>query len=217
MTVERNSSKANEFSIGLIACSRHQSGSYLPWAQHRPNINFASEVVDTSTDYLVENLGYGERRDARVYYRFWDSEQWTGHTALLARRKGIAVWATGWVPKKEVLATLKAMIGATVPGEWQNDLPMLDDPTSISLEFPVAPEIINDFIRFWKTQSAGIANYCFEGHAGQDANCAWSAVTILRDFLDANLGHVAHGLAKVTSPRQGTLMGQIAGGELLQP
>ena len=45
MTVVSYSGNAGDNAIGLIACSRHQSGSYMPWAQHRPKMDFINPVL----------------------------------------------------------------------------------------------------------------------------------------------------------------------------
>lgn len=44
MTVVAYSGNAGDNAIGLIACSRHQSASYLPWAQHKPRMDFINPV-----------------------------------------------------------------------------------------------------------------------------------------------------------------------------
>jgi hypothetical protein len=218
MTVVAYSGNTADHAIGLIACSRHQSGSYMPGAQHRPKMDFVNPVNGgPAIDYLRRELGYESTRFSRNYFRFWDSEQWTGHTALFARVSGQAAWARGWVPKAGVKEYAVSLIGGgEVPGEWQDDLPMIDDPTSISLEYPVNALDPLKLMEYWDTRAATFTNYCFRVLGPGRCNCAWAAVTVLKDFaMDHQFQDIYTALQKVTVPGQGPLLSQIAGGDLL--
>jgi hypothetical protein len=218
MTVTAYSGNSGECSIGLIACSRHQSGSYMPWAQHRPKMDFVNPVDGgPAIDYLRRNLGYESTRSSRNYFRFWDSEQWTGHTALFARVSGQAAWARGWVPSPSLKNYAVSLLGGgAVPGEWQDDLPMIDDPTCISLEYPVRGTDPLKLMEYWDDVRNTFTTYCFRVLGPGECNCAWAAVTVLRDFANRfGFADIAAGLRKVQVPAQGTLMNQIASGALL--
>ena len=89
MTVVLNSGSNADFSIGLIATSRHQSGSYMPWAQHQPRMDWVvAPQGGPALDYIRNNLGYESTRYSRTYFNALSSEQWTGHTALFVRVQG---------------------------------------------------------------------------------------------------------------------------------
>lgn len=218
MTVQAFSGDTADFTIGLIACSRHQSNSMMPWAKHQPKLDFINPVQGgPAIQYLRDNLGYESTRYSRTYFRFWQSEQMTGHTALFVRIKGQAAWARGWVPAPSVSNYATALVGGgEVPGEWQDDLTMIDDPTCISLEYKVHLLKALQLITYWENNKATYTNYCFTVQGPGRCNCVWAAVSMLRDFAgDRGLGEIAARLAKVVDPAQGKLMGQIAGGELL--
>jgi hypothetical protein len=219
MTVVSFSGDVSTQSIGLIACSRHQSGSYLPGAQHKPKVDFIVPVNGgPAVDYLRKNLGYEATRYSRTYYKFWDSEQWTGHTALFARINGQAAFAQGWVPQASVSNYFTSLVmGGESPGEWQNDLPMIDDPTCISIEFPVDRLAAEGLVQYWaETARGNFTTYSYETLGPGRCNCAWAAKTILSDYAaQAGLADIVSAMQKIASPTQGKLMGQIMGGELL--
>jgi len=219
MTVVSYSGNAGDNAIGLIACSRHQSGSYMPWAQHTPKMDFINPVQGgPALDWMRKNIGFEATRYSRTYLKFWDSEQWTGHTALFVRLGGQAAFAEGWVPQAGVKSYFTTLVqGGEAPGEWQNDLPMIEDPTCISLEFPVTQVQASGLVSYWRDVARGLfKTYSFEVLGEGRCNCVWASSTVLRAYAEANgIGEVAAAMRKVTTPVQGKLMGQIMGGELL--
>jgi hypothetical protein len=219
MTVIAYSGNAGDHTIGLIACSRHQSGNYFPWAQHKPRMDFVVAVNGgPAIDYLRRELGYEATRYSRTYFKFWESEQWTGHTALFMRRGGQAAFAQGWVPVKAVTNYAYALVaGGEVPGEWQDDLQMIDDTTCVSLEFPVTQGQADGLVDYWTDIARGNFNtYCYSVLGQGRCNCVWASSTALRDYARrSGIPAIENAMAKITSPAQGRLMAQIMGGELL--
>ncbi len=218
MSVVSYNGNAAGHTIGLIACSRHQSGSYLPGGQHKPKMDFINPVNGgPAVDWLRRNLGYESTRSDRNYFRFWDSEQWTGHTALFVRLHGQAAFARGWVPKPGLVSYAKSLLGGgEVDGEWQDDLPMIDDVTSVSLEYDVGELDALSLIDYWDRAKDQFSTYCFTVQGPGRCNCVWAATTVLRDFASFyGLQPVAAGMQKVTDCAQGKLMNLIIGGSLL--
>lgn len=219
MTVVSYSGNAATQAIGLIACSRHQSGSYLPGSQHTPKMDFINPVNGgPAVDYLRQNLGYQSTRYSRTYFKFWNSEQWTGHTALFARVNGQAAFAQGWVPQASVGNYFKSLVlGGESPGEWQDDLTMIEDPTCVSVEFPVTQLLASGLVSYWMTTArTQFKTYSYEVLGPDRCNCAWAAKTVLSTYAGENgLNEIVAAMAKITSPTQGKLMGQIMSGALL--
>lgn len=218
MTVVLNSGSNADFSIGLIATSRHQSGSYMPWAQHQPRMDWVvAPQGGPALDYIRNNLGYESTRYSRTYFNALSSEQWTGHTALFVRVQGQAAWARGWVPQAGVRNYAQSLIGGgEVAGEWQDDLQMIDDPTCISLEYTVRALDPLKLMEYYEDHKTDYTTYCFRTLGPGRCNCAWGAVSMLRSFAVANgFNTINNALARVIVPTQGSLMNQIAGGELL--
>jgi hypothetical protein len=217
MTVIAYSGSATGNAIGLIACSRHQSSGYLPGSQHRPRMDFVNPVNGgPAVDYLRREMGYESSRSARTYWQFWNSEQWTGHTAVFVRLRGQAAWARGWVPQPSLLNYAGMLFGSEVPGHWQDDLAMIDDPTSISVEYDVSELTARSLIGYWESVRNQFTQYCFTVQGPGRCNCVWAATTVLRDYANfKGLTQIAAGLQKVQDCAQGKLMNQIAGGELL--
>lgn len=218
MTVVLNTGLASDFTIGIIACSRHQSGSYMPWAQHRPRMDWCVAPNDgPAVDYVRNNLGYESTRYSRTYFKALQSEQWTGHTALFARVQGQAAFARGWVPQAGLRNYATSLLGGgEVPGVWQDDLQMIDDPTCISLEYSVKALDPLRLMEFWDDHKTDYTTYCFQTLGPGRCNCAWSAVSMLRAFaLQYNFNEIAVALQKVVVPAQGSLMSQVASGDLL--
>ena len=203
--------------IGLIACSRHQTSGFLPTSQHKPKMDFINPVRGgPAVDYLRRELGYESSRYSRTYFQFWKSEQWTGHTALFVRLRGQAAWARGWVPQPSLINYGKMVFGSEIPGQWQDDLPMIDDPTAISLEYDVEELDCLSLLDYWDQAKDHFKMYCFTVQGDGRCNCVWAATTVLRDFANFyGLAQIAAGLRKVQDCAQGKLMNQIAGGELL--
>lgn len=218
MSVIEFSGNVGTHTIGLIACSRHQSTSMAPWAKHQPKMDFINPVNGgPAVDYLRRELGYESTRYARTYFRFWQSEQMTGHTALFARVKGQAAWARGWVPQPSASNWATALInGGEVPGEWQDDLAMINDPTCISLEYDVGALDPLRLMEYWDDKKTDFTHYAFTVNGIGRCNCVWAAVTTLKAFA-ASCGkqQIAAGLKKVDGPGLGPLMGKILSGDLL--
>ncbi|MEI6158883.1 MAG: hypothetical protein WCP77_03525 [Roseococcus sp.] len=168
-------------------------------------------------DYLRRELGYGSTRYSRTYFRFWQSEQMTGHTALFVRVKGQAAWARGWVPKPTVSNYASALLGGgEVPGEWQDDLTMIDDPTCISLEYDVGDLDTLRLMEHWDKYKSNFTQYAFTVNGSGRCNCVWAAITNLRNFASVfGKKNITSGLQRVDGPGQGPLMTKIAAGELL--
>ena len=94
---------------------------------------------------------------------------------------------------------------------------MIDDPTCVSLEFPVNQGQASGLVKYWRDVARGkFTTYSFEVLGEGRCNCVWASTSVLRAYAENNgLGEVAAAMRKVTSPVQGKLMGQIMGGELL--
>jgi len=217
MSVVAFNGNVGAHTIGLIACSRHQSNYWLPTSQHQPRMDFINPVNGgPSVDYLRRNLGYESSRFSRTYYQFWKSEQWTGHTALFVRMRGQASWARGWVPQPSLTAYGWMIIGSEICGQWRDDLSMIDDPTCLSLEFDVPPLHCIRLMQYWTFVKKNFTNYCFSYKGEGRCNCVRAATTVLLDFARKyGLSEVAAAMEKVKDSAQGKLMNQIAGGELL--
>lgn len=226
MTVHANSGLRTENTIGLIACSKHQSGSYMPWAPHRPRIDFEvalnEQTRGPATDYMKRELGYDSTRWSRLPSNPLNSEQFTGHTAVMVRRAGVMTWARGWVPQLGVANYVKTLLrGGAAPGEWQDDRGMIQDPTCVSYEIPVSDALCDHFLNHWRTESAKFVDYCFTVQGPGRCNCVWAAVSVLKRFCEIHRvmlpGNVpaAQRLAGVTGPAQGELMRLIVSGRLL--
>lgn len=225
MGVVLDSGRNAEYTIGLIACSRHQSGSYMPWAPHKPKIDFEVALKlatrGPAMEYLRDQLGYGSTRWSRMpTWNPIDSEQFTGHTAVMVRKAGKVDWASGWVPKFTPMNYLYSLLlGGSAPGEWQDDRGMIQDPTCISYEIIVKrPELCDEFLAYWEKVSRQFESYSFNVRSSRGCNCVWAAVSILKEFASghqAQLPGVVEGLSKVTGPSQGQLMTLIQSGALL--
>ena len=137
MTVAQFSGDISDFAVGLIATSKHQSGAWN--MRHQPKMDW---IMDPSasggaaqqqvTQYLQNQIGFDSNRWQR------GSEQFTEHTALFVRLKGTAAWSKGWVPRPGVGTYFQALVmGGECVGMWRDDLDMINDPTCISVEFPV--------------------------------------------------------------------------------
>ena len=123
----------------------------------------------------------------------------------------------GWVPQPGVVSYAKSLLGGgEVAGQWQDDLQMIDDSTSISLEYPVKELDCLTFMDFWGMVNDKFTTYCFTVLGPGRCNCAWAAVTVLRDFaVFYGLWEIEVGMRKVPDGTQGKLMNLMASGELL--
>ena len=222
MSVKSDNGNKNDYSLGLIACSRHQSNSLWPSAQHDPKLVFEVDVVDDFLDWLKENVGVGvtrwERLDKNSIPEFITHVQHMGHTALFVREGGIATWARGWVPDGGFLNDIRAYFDMKVQGKWDDkDLDMMNDQTCISLEYAVGKDNCKWFMsRFEETYQKLFKKYCTS--VGDDScNCVWFAVESLRHFFkDISEHEILSRLDLVTSCKQGILMKQILDGSLLE-
>lgn len=216
MTVLQDNGVLTDHAVGIVASSRHQASSYAPWAVHAPPLDFESAAGKAQIEkYMEANLGVGSSRWARTYLAFWASEQWTGHTALIQRKAGKIVWCQGWVPVPGWLNYAKAFfLGGSVPGQWQDDTPMLVDPTCVSLEVPCDASMGDALRTYWDQHKSGTANYAFET-TPNSCNCVTNAASIMRGFLAGQHRPEAAYFDNITSPLQGRLMRQILGGSLM--
>jgi hypothetical protein len=215
MTVARFSGDVSDFSIGLIATSKHQSGGWS--MQHRPKMDWVNDPSDSDpgaqqklTTYLQSQIGLDSNRWQR------GSVQFTGHTALFARVKGTASWSKGWVPKPGVDTYVNALLmGSECAGEWRDDLDMINDPTCVSVEFPVAQQLTAMLVSYFQTVSGRYTHYSFHVGGPGHCNCVWAAVEVLRDFAAEKGLPFAPRLTKVQDPLQGHMMQMVLSGELL--
>lgn len=215
MTVSRFSGDVSDYSIGLIATSKHQSSGWR--MQHQPKMDWVNDPSTSSPDaqgklttYLQSQIGLDSNRWQR------GSAQFTGHTALFVREKGNATWSKGWVPQPGLDTYFQALVmGGECAGEWRDDLDMMNDPTCVSVEFPVAPLYTSMLITFFEAVKSRYTHYSFKVGAPGHCNCVWAAVEVLKNFaLVKGLGF-AHRLAKVQDPLQGHMMQMILSGELM--
>jgi hypothetical protein len=131
---------------------------------------------------------------------------------------GQAAFAEGRVPQAGAKSYFTTLVqGGEAPGEWQNDLPMIDHPICISLEFPVTQVQASGLVPYWRDLARGqFKTYSFEVLGDGRCNCVWASSSVLRAYAESNgIAEVAAVMRKVTSPVQGKLMGQIMGRELL--
>jgi hypothetical protein len=199
----------------------------MPWAPHKPRLDFEVALNDQTrgpaTDYLQRELGYESSRWSRLpSWNPLDSEQFTGHTAVMVRRRGVVSWARGWVPQFSMKNYIQSLLlGGASPGEWQDDQGMINDPTCISYEVAVSDQLCDQFVNYWQTVSVEFQQYCFTVLGPRQCNCVWAAVSVLKEFATINTimlpGNVpvSRCLAKVTGPAQGQLMNLMASGQLL--
>jgi hypothetical protein len=221
MAVVAYSGNATEFAIGLIACSRHQSGgmynplSYSPNARHSPRMDLISAPNGgASADWMRDNIGSGSTRRDRGFRL--QSEQWTGHTALFARIKGTAAWAEGWVPHHDLWSNVSSIVfKAEADGQWQDDLPMTHDPTCVSLEFITTELNAASFVKFCKERQMNFTKWSSTAYPKPEGacNCVWAAKIILTEFAQQNdLQDALSAMRKITDGSQGKLMNMILSG-----
>ena len=190
MTVMQFNGNVGDFSIGLIATSKHQSGEWN--MRHQPKMDWVSDPSQSSSESQGQLTGYMQSQlglDSNRWQR--GSVQFTGHTALFVRSKGNAAWSMGWV------------------------LSMINDPTCVSVEFQVSQPLTEGLISFFHFVKDRYTHYSFSVGASGHCNCVWAAVEVLRDYaLLKGLGF-AQRLTKVQDPLQGHMMQKVLGGELL--
>lgn len=92
---------------------------------------------------------------------------------------------------------------------------MIDDPTCVSVEFPVPDHLTRMLIQYFHQVSGNYTHYSFTVGEHGHCNCVWASVEILRDFANEKGLNFAQRLNKVMDPMQGHMMQQILGGELL--
>ncbi|HWM92279.1 MAG TPA: hypothetical protein VN493_16055 [Thermoanaerobaculia bacterium] len=134
MAVSKNTGKENN-SIGLIAVSSLQG-----WLSHKPKTIQEDGVV-----YEQPGAGASILRRLLATLTFMSPKSAfgyviNGHTALMARVDGEITKVIGYNPKDYVAtAFLKYEKGyrIVVPGQWYDDIRMIDDPTAVSHEIPV--------------------------------------------------------------------------------
>lgn len=215
MTVARFNGNIADFSIGLIATSKHQSG---PWnMRHQPKMDWINDPANADpssrqklTTYLQTQIGLDSNRWQR------GSVQFTGHTALFVRSKGTAAWAKGWVPKPGLETYVQALIlGGECVGEWRDDLDMINDPTCVSVEFPATELLARMLISYFNSVKGHYTHYSFRVGGAGHCNCVWAAVEVLKDFATEHGLGFAQRLSKVQDPMQGHMMQLVLGGELL--
>lgn len=215
MTVAQFSGDISDFAVGLIATSKHQSGAWN--VRHQPKMDW---IMDPSasggaaqqqvTQYLQSQIGFDSNRWQR------GSEQFTEHTALFVRLKGTAAWSKGWVPRPGVGTYFQALVmGGECVGMWRDDLDMINDPTCISVEFPVRRWHCSMLIDYFDSVKDRFTHYSFSVGQQGHCNCVWAAVEVLRDFAIARGLGFAERLTKVQDPLQGRMMKMILGGALL--
>jgi hypothetical protein len=215
MTVMQFNGNVGDFSIGLIATSKHQSGEWN--MRHQPKMDWVSDPSQSSSESQGQLTGYMQSQlglDSNRWQR--GSVQFTGHTALFVRSKGNAAWSMGWVPKPGPGNYFQALVmGSECVGEWRDDLSMINDPTCVSVEFPVSQPLTEGLISFFHFVKDRYTHYSFSVGASGHCNCVWAAVEVLRDYaLLKGLGF-AQRLTKVQDPLQGHMMQKVLGGELL--
>lgn len=215
MTVQQFSGNNADYTIGLICTSKHQPGDWL--GRHKPRMdwitnpaNMPNQQSEAFQTYLKSNLGFDSTRFER------GTPQFTGHTALFARKAGTADWARGWVPRPGFGNYIDALImGGETEGMWRDDLFMITDPTCVSIEFNVAPPIVDQFKAFCEQEGQTYSHYSFGVGAPGHCNCVWSAVAVLKRFAEQKALPFAARLARVQDPKQGHMMQLVMSGELL--
>lgn len=203
MTVVANNGNPNDHSVGLVAVSRHQG-----WMWHTPDIPLQAAPDQGFGAWLGANLGVGAARWQR------GPQQFTGHTAVLARVGGVVTFVRGFVPNR--LGIPGALLfGAGVGGHWQDDAGMLADPTAVSFEVPVTQPQAGGFQAWFLGRAAAFTTYSLRGGNALDTfNCVLAAVTTLVNYL-LDLGGCepyVQQLMAVNTSGQGAFMRLMYGG-----
>jgi hypothetical protein len=193
MTVLRDNGNPNDFSIGIIAVSRHQDA--LRDGIHRP---LTGDVSRVPTAY--QDIGYGCTRAARGPLPY----KHIGHTAVIARIGGVITFARGFVPQRvnEInIANQQAVMGVIqevrdwdgVVGAWHDDIAMLEDPTCISYEIHVSQIVATSlplWFRFRRYVPRNIDYLIYSllhGRGNSAFNCVGAALTLITEYLDEQL------------------------------
>lgn len=141
-------------------------------------------------------------------------EQFTGHTAVMARVAGRVEFVRGLVPN--VSGYLWAFFGQGGGGHWQNDLAMLSDPTCVSFEVPVPEAEARAFPLWFNNASSAINVYALRnGNAHSSFNCVLGAVTVMVNYLvesGSDQSAYVQQLLKVQDSLQGHVMRDITSG-----
>jgi len=203
MAVVLNNGNLDDHSVGIVAISRHQG-----WWRHAPDIPWEIAPDEDFDEWAGGNLGIGATRWQRGV------QQFTGHTAVLARTAGAVGFVRGFVPN--LLGVPGALLfGFTANGHWQDDAPMLGDPTAVSYEIGVTQAQANGFPAWFQGRAAGIGAYSLRGGDALDSfNCVLAAVTVLANFLLDLGGYEPYveQLMAVHSSGQGAFMRLLYGG-----
>lgn len=127
------------------------------------DVNSIGLVGCSSMRGLYHDSGEGEGTSilSRLYSTFsiWEPKAcvgyaYNGHTAMIARVDGVVGAVTGWNPASYMGAQARTMLAGvmgyknrfTCDGLWLDDKAMINDPTAISVEIPVAKDAAVEFL-----------------------------------------------------------------------
>lgn len=229
-----------EHALGLVMASSHRFPNPEKWKSytdrfpgaaavlsvedaqgaphHLPSLDFEVQPQGNFfTGYLRNTIGYGVRPGQRAnvdsgWYNY-------GHTAILFRKRGVAEIVRGFHPKLTEFQSVEPSYRMihTFTGEWANDLWLLEDPTSVELQFPITANDAELFPHFLEEAIPSVAKYCMtRGDQKVSFNCLQGAIKVCKMFF-MEFGYTDHKLRldRYHGFSQGELYRMVLGGSFL--